>query len=138
MVITRNERHQAIRQILSAQVVGSQHEIVRALRDAGFECDQSSVSRDLRELAVIKEGGRYVLPAARVARELAVARVQSAGPNLLILHTEVGAANLVAVQIDQLDLPEVLGTIAGDDTIFLATPSSAAQNSVRRALGFAS
>jgi transcriptional regulator of arginine metabolism len=115
--------------------VRKQEDLARLLKEAGHEVTQSSVSRDLRDMGVIKAGGRYVLPPLQVARPngdfgmLAqfVRGLKRAGPSLTILKTTVGAAQSVAVAIDKADWPEVAGTISGDDTIFIATANSRAQ-----------
>jgi transcriptional regulator of arginine metabolism len=95
---------------------------------------QSSVSRDLRELGVAKMGDRYVLPETALQpkndfsalKQFVSARL-TAGSNLTVLKTTVGSAQSVAVAIDTARWPEVVGTISGDDTIFIATAGAAAQ-----------
>lgn len=126
--MNREERHRGqrlamIELILSERVIDRQESLVNELKDLGFAVTQGSVSRDLQDLGVAKVGGRYVLSLARVASSNRGVRYLPAGPNLLVIKTPVGAAQLIGVQIDQLDLPEVIGTIAGDDTIFLAIAS---------------
>jgi transcriptional regulator of arginine metabolism len=112
---------------------------VAALVARGVPATQSSVSRDLRALSVAKVGGRYVLPSAAheplavdpSSRLAEVARfihsVQRAGPNLLVLHTSAGAAQGVGFAIDAAGWTEIVGTVAGDDTLFLATGGAAGQ-----------
>jgi transcriptional regulator of arginine metabolism len=120
-------RHQ-LAQIIREQSVGRQSELVALLRQRGFEATQSSVSRDLRELGVAKRGDRYVLSDTVAAprndfstvRQFVNARM-TAGANLTVLKTRIGAAQSVAVAIDTAQWPEVVGTISGDDTIFIAT-----------------
>lgn len=128
-------RRSAIMKILRRGVVRRQTELVGLLRRDGFEVTQSSVSRDLRELGVLKAGGRYVMPPDDVARAngdfhaLAqfVRQIQPAGPCLTVVRTSIGAAQSVAVAIDHAEWPEVVGTISGDDTIFVATEHANAQ-----------
>jgi transcriptional regulator of arginine metabolism len=104
------------------------------LRKHGHVATQSSVSRDLRELGVAKLGDRYVLPDARAApnndfstlKQFVNSRA-TAGTNLTVLKTTVGAAQSVAVAIDTARWPEVVGTLSGDDTIFIATAGPRAQ-----------
>jgi transcriptional regulator of arginine metabolism len=96
---------------------------------------QSSISRDLRDLGVLKASGRYVLPPEEVTRTngdfgtLAqfVRQLRLAGPTLSVLRTTIGAAQSVAVAIDRAAWPEVAGTLSGDDTIFIATANARAQ-----------
>jgi transcriptional regulator of arginine metabolism len=98
------------------------------LRKQGHVATQSSVSRDLRELGVAKMGDRYVLPETAIShkndfstlKQFVSARL-TAGTNLTVLKTTVGSAQSVAVAIDTARWPEVVGTISGDDTIFIAT-----------------
>lgn len=121
-------RRSALAKIIREQPVGRQSELVAMLRKHGHVATQSSVSRDLRELGVAKQGDRYVLPEAGVvpksdfnALKQFVSAVHTAGTNLTILKTATGAAQGVAVAIDTARWPEVVGTISGDDTIFIAT-----------------
>ncbi len=126
-----SERQAAIRQILAAEAIRSQAELIERLQTRGFQVTQSSVSRDLQEMRVAKLEGRYVpaemlLGAPPPLSDLgesasSIQRVRTAGPNLLVLNTPPGRASAVAVAIDRARWPEVVGTIAGDDTIFLAT-----------------
>ena len=132
------ERRGAIVRILREGLVRKQQDLVRLLKKAGHEVTQSSISRDLRDLGVLKASGRYVLPADEVTRAngdfgaLAqfVRGLRLAGPSLTVLRTTIGAAQSVAVAIDKAEWPEVAGTISGDDTIFIATANSRAQEAL--------
>jgi transcriptional regulator of arginine metabolism len=149
------ERQDAIRAILDAEAVESQEQLVRRLRRRGFRVTQSSVSRDLAELGVAKVDGRYVAlarlaesvapggpgggaavaPRGRLAEVAAfVDGVAAAGPHLLVVKTPPGAASPVGIAIDAARWPEVVGTVAGDDTLFIATPGRAAQARVEARL----
>jgi transcriptional regulator of arginine metabolism len=129
------DRHMAILRILRSGVVRRQNDLALMLRRDGFEVTQSSVSRDLRELGVLKASGRYLLPPDEISRAngdfgaLAqfVRTVQPAGTSLTVVRTTIGAAPSVAVAIDKAEWPEVVGTISGDDTIFVATNDARAQ-----------
>lgn len=128
-------RRDAILSILGGGVVRRQAELTQLLRKRGFEVTQSSVSRDLRELGVLKAGGRYLAPPAETAHANGnfgalvqfVRSVRPAGASLTVVRTSTGAAQSVAVAIDKAEWPEVVGTISGDDTIFIATPDGRAQ-----------
>src|SRR5690606_7530094 len=104
-------------------------DLVRLLRKEGHAVTQSSVSRDLRDLGVLKASGRYVLPPDEIVRVNGdfdaltrfVREIRTAGASLTIVKTTIGAAQSVAVAIDRAEWPEVAGTISGDDTIFIAT-----------------
>jgi transcriptional regulator of arginine metabolism len=126
-------RRAALAKIIREQAVGRQTELVAMLRKHGHVATQSSVSRDLRELGVAKMGDRYVLPEAGAAssdfstlKQFVSARF-TAGTNLTVLKTTIGAAQSVAVAIDSARWPEVVGTISGDDTIFIATAGALEQ-----------
>ena len=147
------QRQRMIADWLREHRVGSQEEVVARLALAGIAATQATVSRDLLELGAVKlkrEGSiRYVMPdqvepghaAAKLDRLLAewVDSIIPAG-NLLVLRTPPGSANLVANALDSADLPELVGTIAGDDTIFVAlaegvTPGAAAALLQKRRAG---
>jgi len=139
----RDQRRQAIVQLLREVSPASQGEIGDLLKERGFAATQSSISRDLRDLGVWRRGGHYVLPAdagaddeAAELEEVAVflRGAQAAGPHLIVVRTVVGAAQTVAVAIDGAGWEEAVGTIAGDDTIFIATADPAGQAATLRRL----
>lgn len=129
-------RRLAIRQLLGQGAVGSQNELLGALRRRGHRVTQTTVSRDLAALGAVKEpgpgGGSYRLaattstltPEGKLARRMRqfVVEIASSG-NLVVLKTPPGAAHSVAVALDEstASLAGLMGTIAGDDTIFAAT-----------------
>ena len=129
------ERRGAIVRILREGLVRKQQDLVRLLKKEGHDATQSSISRDLRDLGVLKASGRYVLPPDELTRAngdfamLAqfVRELRRAGPSITVLRTTIGAAQSVAVAIDKAEWPEVAGTISGDDTIFIATANLRAQ-----------
>ena len=129
------ERRGAIMRILRESQVRRQQDLVRLLKKAGHAVTQSSISRDLRDLGVLKASGRYVLPPEEVTHTNAdfgtlaqfVRQLRLAGPTLSVLRTTIGAAQSVAVAIDRAAWPEVAGTLSGDDTIFIATANARAQ-----------
>jgi transcriptional regulator of arginine metabolism len=137
------ERREAIVRILRDGLVGKQQDLVRLLKRAGHEATQSSISRDLRDLGVLKASGRYVLPPDEVTRANGdfgtltqfVRALRRAGPAITVLRTTIGAAQSVAVAIDKAEWPEVAGTISGDDTIFIATANQRAQDALVARLG---
>ena len=131
------QRRSAIRSLLSQGPATTQALLVRALQSRGFVATQSSVSRDLRELGAIKTARGYELPASGNAGDDHVANVADllrtttpAGPNLLVIHTAVGAAQRVGLALDRCGWPGIAGTIAGDDTVFVATNSAVAQKNL--------
>lgn len=131
------ERRNAILRLLRGSAVRKQEEIVDLLKQQGFPVTQSSVSRDLRDLGVLKAGGRYLPPDAtqRSLDDFGTLRqfvrgIATAGTSLTVLRTTIGAAQSVAIAIDKAEWSEIVGTISGDDTIFIATDSAAAQTAV--------
>jgi transcriptional regulator of arginine metabolism len=132
------ERRNAIVRLLASGGVRKQQDLVRLLHKQGYVATQSSISRDLREIGVLKASGRYLLPPQDVVRangkfnSLAqfVHQIRRAGPSLTVVKTSTGAAQSVAVAIDKAQWPEVVGTLSGDDTIFIATGSARAQSGI--------
>jgi transcriptional regulator of arginine metabolism len=130
---TAPARRSVLAKIIREQAVGRQSELVAMLRKHGHFATQSSVSRDLRELGVAKLGYRYMLPdGAAIKNDFSTLKQfvnaqMTAGTNLTVLKTTVGSAQSVAVAIDTARWPEVVGTISGDDTIFIATAGARAQ-----------
>jgi transcriptional regulator of arginine metabolism len=141
--MTKTQRQRMIADWLREFRVGSQEEVVARLSLAGVDATQATVSRDLVELGAVKlkRAGsiRYVMPdqvdpghaAAKLDRLLAewVDTIVPAG-NLLVLKTPPGSANLVANALDAAGLEEIAGTIAGDDTIFVALSDGANPHAV--------
>jgi transcriptional regulator of arginine metabolism len=143
MTADRRKRHLKILELISTRAVHTQDELADALSAEGWEVTQSSVSRDIATLRLVKVDGAYRRPPAgslrsadpdqaRIAESLL--GVEPAGEALLVLHTPPGEANRVAVALDRLAWPEVLGTIAGDDTIFIAVKDGTSQRRVLREL----
>jgi transcriptional regulator of arginine metabolism len=133
----QSDRRATIVKLLREQAVGRQAELVRLLRKEGHEATQSSVSRDLRDLGVMKAGDRYFVPddASRVNNDFDhlatfVRAIRPSGPSITVIRTTIGAAQSIAAALDNADWPEVIGTISGDDTIFIATQSARQQRKV--------
>jgi len=128
MTADRRKRHLRILELISTRPIRTQEELAAALTADGWKVTQSSVSRDITALGLVKAGGAYQRPVRKPVADPDEQRIREgvltmdrAGDALLVLHTPPGEANRVAVAIDRLAWPEVLGTLAGDDTIFLAT-----------------
>ena len=136
------DRREAIMRILRGGAVRNQQDLVRLLKKEGHVVTQSSVSRDLRDLGVLKAAGGYVLPSEDTTRANGdfralvqfVRGVKPAGPCITVVRTTIGAAQSVAVAIDKAEWPEVVGTISGDDTIFIATNGASAQATLNERL----
>lgn len=140
MTADRRKRHLKILELISTRAIHTQEELAEALAGAGWEVTQSSVSRDIAALRLVKVDGAYRRPPrGTVAQDPDERRIaesvltsEPAGDALIVLHTPPGDANRVGVAIDRLAWPDVVGTIAGDDTIFLAVKDNGAQRRVLR------
>jgi len=130
---TKTLRLQLLKKIISEQEVSDQIELLNQLRNSGIETTQATISRDLQELKVVKvrvKPGHYRYEILKKASEgdlrdqltvmfdNFVDEIKSTN-NLIVIKTAPGNANSVAVIIDRLGLPEILGTIAGDDTVLV-------------------
>lgn len=132
----RRQRHLKILEIISTHAIHTQEELADALAREGWDVTQSSVSRDIAALHLVKVDGAYQRPALshrprhdpderRIAE--GVLTIEPAGDALIVLHTPPGEANRVGAALDRLAWPDVLGNISGDDTIFVAVKHPAAQ-----------
>jgi len=132
----KNDRLEAIKLLISSQEIGSQKELLEALEAEGFIVTQATLSRDLKQLKVAKAAsmnGRYVyvlpnetmyrrvqkpLPAREMMLTPGFLSIQFSG-NIGVIKTRPGYASSIAYNIDNSEIPEILGTIAGDDTIMI-------------------
>ena len=135
-------RRQKILELIAGRALATQEDLAAALEAAGFAVTQSSVSRDIAALKLVKSEGVYRRPDLPATggnpdeRHIAegVSGMQSAGDCLIVLHTPPGEANRVAVSLDRLAWPGLAGTLAGDDTIFLAAVDRAGRDRLLRDL----
>jgi transcriptional regulator of arginine metabolism len=125
--MNKRERQQKILGLIRAQPIGTQEDLRTLLERAGVPATQSSVSRDLEELGVVKQHGHYTLPRANGTPFRGLLSLDQAGDSLIIARTVPGLASAVAVEIDAAALADVVGTIAGEDTIFIAVRDTKAQ-----------
>lgn len=126
----KNVRQQRILSLIRAKPIGTQGELAAHLDRAGVAATQSSVSRDLEELGIVKHRGHYTLPRANGAAVRGLMSLDMAGEVLVVARTEPGLASAVAVEIDGAAISEIVGTIAGEDTIFIAVNDRKAQGTV--------
>lgn len=133
-IARKHHRHQALVRIVQQQKLATQHDLVRALKAAGFPATQATVSRDIVELGLVKvaRDGQHVYAApTAVASGGGTERLRRfcedypvegrlAG-NLVVLRSPPGTANAMAIALDTSELGEIVGTVAGDDTVFVAT-----------------
>lgn len=132
----KTSRMEALKMLISSQELGSQEEVLQALAKEGYTVTQATLSRDLKQLKVAKAAsmnGRYVyvlpnetmykrVPNPRSAREMLMTSGFTStnfSGNMIVIKTRPGYASSIAYNIDNSDIPQILGTIAGDDTIFL-------------------
>ena len=140
-------RHQRIQALIGDRAIRSQQELQELLTEHGISVTQATLSRDLRQLDVLKSPDGYRLPgdvgpgrtngSGRESRLGTLLRREllgaDAGGTLVILRTAPGVADAVAIEIDRSRAPDIVGTIAGDDTIFVAACSEeGARNVLKR------
>ena len=147
----KNNRLEALRLIISSQQLGSQDELLNALQKEGFQLTQATLSRDLKQLKVAKAatmGGNYVyvLPNEsmykRVSPPTSVREMMQIpgfisinySGNMGVIKTRPGYASAIAWNIDRSDIPQILGTIAGDDNIFIVIREGVSHKEVTEAL----
>ena len=125
------KRHNEILELIKSREIGTQEELLDLLKNKGYDVTQATISRDIRELnltkvnngsrqkyAVIVKDEEFSDKYVRVLKEGFVSMLSSG--NLIVLKTVVGMAMAVATAIDALEMPEIIGCVAGDDTIFIA------------------
>lgn len=143
MTADRRQRHLKILELIATRNLRTQEELADALSAEGWPVTQSSVSRDITALRLVKVNGAYRRPVMvarpsddpdqrRIAEGLI--GVETAGEALVVLRTPPGEASRVSAALDRLAWADVVGTIAGDDTIFVAVRDAAAQRAVLREL----
>ena len=133
----KQKRQATILELIEHNDIETQEEMLAHLKDAGFTVTQATVSRDIRELKLVKESGkdgkvRYALTAKREnqspkfnsALTESILKVDYAG-NLIVVKTFPGLANAVATCIDSIRLPEIIGCVAGDDAILVVVRTEA-------------
>lgn len=134
---SKTHRQLALKNLISKNQLRTQQDLVDALIKEGFNVGQATISRDIQEMGVMRMGGVYRLgeglgrsmrwtellshPNLKIARS---------GDNIVVVRIGLGEAPLLAAEIDQLDWPEIVGTIAGDDTLFIAVANSTAQKQI--------
>lgn len=150
---TKNRRMEVLKALIASRQLGSQEDVLQALRSEGYKLTQATLSRDLKQLKVAKAAttdGRYVyvLPTdtmyRRVGTGSAIAGSSAAlsagfvsidfAGNMGVIKTRPGYASSIAYNIDNANIPFIIGTIAGDDTIFIVLKSGTTETEVKEAL----
>ncbi len=134
--MSKSFRHGQILKLIRARSISTQEELARALKGVGIEATQVTLSRDIRELGLVKTPTGYreiereeppqhfPMLAAEFLTDVRIAQ------NQLVLRTAPGHASSVAVALDDEEWPEIIGTIAGDDTILVICPDAATAKTV--------
>ena len=127
---SKNDRQAKLLKIVGSNVVKTQSELSALLKKAGIACTQVSVSRDIRELGLVKREGRYVVPEDQAEtpnlKSLQDAicgfihQAETVGDNMVVVKTVPSTAHSIALFLDRVDWHGLKGTIAGDDTVFVA------------------
>jgi len=134
----KNARQQKILELIEKYEIDTQDTLIKRLSEAGYYVTQTTVSRDIRQLSLVKgvtERGTYKyvspdvnksggVPVLNSALTDAVIKIEAA-ENIVVIKTFSGMANALAVCVDSLHLPEIVGSVAGDDSILLVIKSSA-------------
>jgi transcriptional regulator of arginine metabolism len=130
--VNKNYRHGQILKLIRSQHIHTQEELAQSLRTIGIPATQVTLSRDIRELGLVKTQDGYTQGLPETSNHADVEIVVRdfvldirLAQNLLVLRTAPGNANAVAVALDKADWPEITGTIAGDDTILVVAPDNA-------------
>ncbi len=133
MTVDKKERRGVILELVTSRPISCQRELLEALRKRGFEATQATISRDIRELNLVKvsdhHGGYRYLPVqdgptAVEPRAAGVVKWIKISGNLLVVNTLPGSAQSVAAMVDSLGWREVLGTVGGDDTVLVVVEAS--------------
>jgi transcriptional regulator of arginine metabolism len=137
-------RQGQILKVIRSKRILTQEDLARELRESqGIETTQVTLSRDVRELGLLKTPDGYRQVSAALGPDLALVAAEllqdaRAAQNLIVLRTSPGNANALAVALDKENWPEIVGTIAGDDTVLIVAPDSATAEKLRKKLlGFA-
>lgn len=147
----KNSRIETLKMLISSQELSSQEEVLKALSKEGYKLTQATLSRDLKQLKVAKAASMngkyvYVLPNETMYKRVSNPRslkemmmtpgflsINFSG-NMIVIKTRPGYASSIAYNIDNHDIPEILGTIAGDDTIFLVKKEDASEEALLKSL----
>ena len=149
----KNSRLEALKMLISSMELSSQEEVLRALKTEGFQLTQATLSRDLKQLKVAKAASMngkyvYILPNESMYKRVTTPRkatemLQRSGyisvkisGQLAIVKTRPGYASAIAYDIDASDSDLILGTIAGDDTIFVAIREGVTRGQILRVLSY--
>ncbi|MCI5073203.1 hypothetical protein MRY82_09755 [bacterium] len=126
--MNKEKRQSILIELIKKQHLSSHGDLISALKKKGVMAGQATISRDMRELAIVKKGNIYCLEGdsndlsaswERIFKER-IHYVEQAGPHLLVVRGILGCAPIISVEIEAMGWPEITGVIAGDDTLFFA------------------
>ncbi len=131
MAPNKAARHELLRKFLEKGPIRNQEEIRQLLIQEGVEVNQATISRDIREMGLMKTPDGYLLPElAALRRNRPVGKISlgmilsiQEAANMVVVKTPPGLAPPTGIALDRLGLEEILGTVSGDDTVFIATPN---------------
>lgn len=143
--MTRTDRQNKILELISSRSIETQEELVEELKSAGFDVTQATISRDIKELGLVKvsENGKQRYDRERINSNVTIKFKDmykhsvlsiDCAVNLVVVKTLSGSANIVAIMVDRLDNKNALGCIAGDDTVFIACRDEKCAQEVSKAL----
>lgn len=130
----KSDRQQKLIDLIGSEPISTQADLVDRLSSLGYQATQASVSRDIDELGIVKVNGSYSMPLPRAANGFAPHSLENAGDCLIVAKCTPGLASAIAVKIDAANIAEIIGTIAGDDTIFIAVADHKAQKTTTKAI----
>jgi transcriptional regulator of arginine metabolism len=148
VLVMKQGRQSMILELIDKYDIETQDELSEVLKEKGFEVTQATISRDIKELKLIKVqsgSGKYKYAASgneqagkldvlkRIFRDTVVSMQQAA--SLIVIKTLTGSANAAAEAIDKLEMPDIVGTLAGDNTIFVAVREEGTQRKIMEELG---
>jgi len=145
--LRKQQRQQTLLRLVSERRLATQQDVVRALRTAGYAATQATVSRDIVEIGLVKvarDGTHVYAPPASVPVSGGIERLRrfceeypvqgSVAGNMVVLRTPPGTANALAIALDTSGFTDVVGTIAGDDTVFVAARDPARARLINKRL----
>jgi len=130
----KQARQDLMIRLVKEKEIKTQDELKEILKNHGFDTTQSSLSRDIAEVGLVKVNGYYCLQARQTQGVPSITSLESAGENIIVVKTLVGMAAAVGITIDNNRLRGVVGTIAGDDTVFIATARGGRHDEVKASL----
>ena len=127
----KQARQDLMIRLIKEKPIKTQDELKKYLSEHGFETTQSSLSRDISEVGLVKFNGSYSLPPRQTQGIPSITSMDSACDNIIVVKTLIGMAAAVGITIDNNRLKGVVGTIAGDDTVFIATAKGVRHDEIK-------